>query len=185
MGEYAKHQGDRIKIGTCEDMYYLRADQVHLVQHIEGNVDPSTDDSIRFRFPWPDEDRVGPGQFDDPFRGYAVQVEPPRDVDHGPIQFRNDRGLLVSLPCPCGPNTAPYTIHRNGFAGPTRIVQQRRMHGLLMLVCECTSCGAKWRCETLEDAEQYAVKCPAPIAERIRAGYKKEKYIERNLISTI
>lgn len=172
MGEYAKHRHDRIKIGTCEDMLYLRADQVHLVEPMEGNVNPQTDDSIRFRFPFPDEDSIAPGQFDNPFRGHAVQVEPPKDIEHGMIQFRNDRGLLVSLPCPSGENPAPYKIHRNGFAGATRIVQQRRLNGLLMLVCECGSCGAKWRCETLEDAEQYASKAPAEIAARIRAGYE-------------
>ena len=27
MGEYAKYAGERVKIGTCEDMYYLRDDQ--------------------------------------------------------------------------------------------------------------------------------------------------------------
>ena len=31
MGEYASYLGERIKIGTCENMYYLRADQRHLV----------------------------------------------------------------------------------------------------------------------------------------------------------
>ncbi len=36
MGEYAIYRGERIKIGTCEDMYYLRPDQVHLVKRVSG-----------------------------------------------------------------------------------------------------------------------------------------------------
>lgn len=32
MGEYATYKGQEIKIGTCEDCYYLRADQRHLAQ---------------------------------------------------------------------------------------------------------------------------------------------------------
>ena len=31
MGEYARFRGAEIKIGTCESMYYLRADQRHLI----------------------------------------------------------------------------------------------------------------------------------------------------------
>ena len=62
MGEYAKYNGQQIKIGTCESMYYLRADQAHLVQAMSGNVNPITDcESIRFRFPFPEEDGCKPG----------------------------------------------------------------------------------------------------------------------------
>jgi hypothetical protein len=54
MGEYALYKGQQIKIGTCETMYYLRADQAHLVTPLPGNVDPIKDaDEIRFRFPSP------------------------------------------------------------------------------------------------------------------------------------
>ena len=65
MGEYAKFQGQSIKIGTCENMYYLRADQAAMVQPESGNVDPIRDrESLRFRFPFPDEDNVLPGEFE-------------------------------------------------------------------------------------------------------------------------
>ena len=59
MGEYAKHKGEEIKIGTCENMYYLRFDQRHKVKALPGNVDPNGADAyaLRFRFPWPNEDK--------------------------------------------------------------------------------------------------------------------------------
>lgn len=54
MGEYATFRGQSVKIGTCEDMYYLRADQAHLVKPTRGSCDPRAADvqrAIRFRFP--------------------------------------------------------------------------------------------------------------------------------------
>lgn len=55
MGEYAMYGGHQIKIGTCEDMYYLRADQAQRVRPERGSVDPFRQaPEIRFRFPWPE-----------------------------------------------------------------------------------------------------------------------------------
>src|SRR5437016_4579142 len=62
MGEYAQYGGQDVKIGTCEDMYYLRYDQRWQVQALDGNVNPVLDVAhLRFRFPWPDEDTIPPG----------------------------------------------------------------------------------------------------------------------------
>ncbi|HXK37027.1 MAG TPA: hypothetical protein VJ553_05605, partial [Candidatus Paceibacterota bacterium] len=64
MGEYAMFGEREIKIGTCEDMYYLRADQVQSVRKTRAghtNVsDPDVLKVVRFRFPWPDEDGKEP-----------------------------------------------------------------------------------------------------------------------------
>jgi hypothetical protein len=105
MGEYAIHNGEQVKIGTCEEMYYLRADQAHLVRHLSGNVDPVRDRlALRFRFPFPDEDGVSPGGAGfDPFeRGIAIRgVRPPAEgVEHHTVQFSARPGYLLSLPCP-------------------------------------------------------------------------------------
>jgi hypothetical protein len=56
MGEYATYNGENIKLGTCESMYYLRADQRHLISGYRF------DGGDRFRFPFPDEDDIEPGQ---------------------------------------------------------------------------------------------------------------------------
>lgn len=42
MGEYAKSNkdGEIVKIGTCEDMYYLRADQLEEITAIDHSMDP-------------------------------------------------------------------------------------------------------------------------------------------------
>jgi len=153
MGEYAKHKGEEIKIGTCEDMYYLRFDQRHLVQALPGNVDPNSDDalSIRFRFPWPNEDRNEPGDFEQYDKGVAVHyydaygmvkqddIKAPAGVDHYTVQFVAHAGYLLSLPCPEGPQVLELplnggkmtvdlkglNIHRNGFSGAVQLVRQK------------------------------------------------------------
>jgi len=67
MGEYAKFGNSEIKIGTCEDMYYLRFEDRYKVRHLPGNVDPNKDSEaahLRFRLPFPDEDHILPGGYE-------------------------------------------------------------------------------------------------------------------------
>src|SRR5437868_10926717 len=96
MGEFAIYRGDRIKVGTCEEMYYLRADQRSLISGY------SFDAGDRFRFPFPDEDTIEPGQFSDHNRGVRI----PGDFslaecdNHGSVQFTSRAGYVLSIPCP-------------------------------------------------------------------------------------
>lgn len=171
MGEYAirKSDGAEIKIGTCENMYYLRADQIHLVAAKSGSLDPAQQrHSIRFRFPFPAEDGIEPGEFE-PFHGLRVYADHPAEVEHGLVQFRADNGYLCMLPCP---ESAAYTddpgiraysrrladnpavgVALNGYGGALEIVQQRFIGEQLVTICKCKGCGSLYRLETLEDAQ--------------------------------
>lgn len=202
MGEYANYRGESVKIGTCEDMLYLRADQRHLVTAEHGSVDPVRDAErgIRFRFPFPEEDGIEPGAFSDPNKRQRVDMETPEGIEHYSVQFTARQGYVVSLPCPESPSgrIAVPQVHRNGFAGATFLVQQRIVDGQLVAVFEC-ACGAKWRAPSLEDAQPaidglrseadrldhlrsvgpYAADGPdaaatrlRTIADRIEAGYR-------------
>jgi hypothetical protein len=151
MGEYGTFNGQRIKIGTCEDMYYLRADQIHLVQS------PTLRDvtCLRFRFPFPDEDQIDPGDFDEHDRGLTVWgYGIPDGVKHYSVQVTTSAGILVSLPCPYSSAAAEsgITYHFNGFRGPARIVQQRVWAGVWATVMACGPCGAKYRLPDLDSA---------------------------------
>jgi hypothetical protein len=195
MGEYAKHKGKTIKIGTCEDMYYLRHDQRHLVTPERGSVDVNGKyaGELRFRFPFPQEDGKPPGDFE-PFHGLGVWgIEAPEEIDHGSLQFTRNYpeggGILLSTPCPESKEgkASGLKFAYNGYNGKVRIVQQRIIGDELWTVCECGSCGAKYRLD-LEDAEELAVrlrsmadgKCNAQpaayyhtVADRILQGYKR------------
>lgn len=166
MGEYAfTRSGERIKIGTCESMYYLRADQVPQLQ--SSDIGDHWD-QVRFRFPFPDEDNVRPGAFEPFERAYRVDGV---DVDrsqftHYNIQFRAEsHGYLLSVPCPEANGTddngmsvmvGGLKVARNGFRGSTFLVQQRIWAGKLVAVFQC-ACGAAYRVETLEQVEPYLV----------------------------
>jgi hypothetical protein len=172
MGENARYNGQLVKIGTCEDMYYLRADQTWQVSPVSGSLDPRDPEvqkEIRFRFPWPDEDGTAPGAFKDYDKAVAVHgVELPEGLEHHTVQFSAHAGYLLSLPCPEGPSAHGLQIHRNGFAGPVRIVQQAYRAGVLAVICQCGGCGARYNVPTLAEAQPIIEAC-----ER-EAGYRAE-----------
>lgn len=171
MGEYAKYAGQEIKIGTCEDMYYLRFDQRDKVMPLSGSVNPRGPQAfgIRFRFPWPDEDHIGPGSFGDYSRALAIHGLPmPDGVAHYSVQFQSPRGYLVSLPCPEGQDKSHgLKVTRNGFAGAVRLVQQKLLaDGRVVPVMQCGGCGGAWRVEEPEEIIQ--------IVEAARAMGKQQ-----------
>jgi hypothetical protein len=117
MGEFAMYNGDRVKIGTCEEMYYLRADQAQRVRWQVGNVDPFRDAAeLRFRFPFPDEDRIAPGAFENAERKVGLHsVSLPQNIKHDlvgqcALQWEN-------VTCVTCLRWSPHVTH---LAGPAR-----------------------------------------------------------------
>lgn len=179
MGEYATYCGQSIKIGTCEDMLYLRADQAKSVRRESGSVDPIANaESIRFRFPFRWEDDRKPGSYEDPFKRVSIPgMFAPEELreEHYSVQFTASQGYVMSIPCPegCGEHTPSswggrdttvngVKVHRNGFAGSVFISQQKLVDGQLWPILEC-ACGLKWRvpedeAATLLDALDAAAK---------------------------
>jgi hypothetical protein len=170
MGEYASYNGESVKIGTCEDMYYLRYADRAKVQHERGNVDThnaKTVQALRFRFPWPDEDHLEPGDHGFHGNGYARAVAIPgfdpspetrAQVEHHSVQF-TAQGYVTSLPCPESGQVVPgVTIHRNGFAGSVLLRAQKYVPGVgLVPILACGGCGAMWREEDRSEIERIAV----------------------------
>lgn len=173
MGEYATCGGRRIKIGTCEDMLYLRWDQHRAITASDVDFnDPAVLEVVRFRFPWPDEDGNTPGAFEDPFRGMPLWgAEVPAEVEHGLVQFKASNGYLVSLPCPEGPEPVPYTVHRNGYGGACSLVAQAWRAGRLVGIARCNGCEHAYR---LEDGHEQAaaVAIRSQADEQIRTAEK-------------
>lgn len=193
MGEYAKYEGKDIKIGTCESMYHLRYDQRQLVSFIPGNVNVNSSDrfELRFRFPFPWEDNLEPGCFDEYDRGFPVEgIRAPFGVEHYSLQFSHRAGYLLSIPCPEGKgydlrvDDKPVTIHRNGCKAPVDIVAQKpHPDGHLMLICRCNACGGMWRLETINDAMPVLEKLKE-TAERCRPDDARISTI-RQMVSRI
>jgi hypothetical protein len=75
MSENVRYGGHTVTVGTCENLWELRWDQVRLVTAVPGNYDPvARRDLLFYRFPWPDEDHVPPGEFADPYRGHRIEI---------------------------------------------------------------------------------------------------------------
>lgn len=185
MGEYAISGGKEIKIGTCEDMYYLRADQRYAVRALSGNVDPaSTADlkTIRFRFPWPDEDGQAPGSFERYDRALGLYgIDVPTDVEHGNVQFVASAGFLVSLPCPESAAGKAFSdtfrIHRNGYPGPVQIVQTALRGGRWVLVARCGGCHYPYRYDTRQDVEPVIVAIRAEADQATRTDPGRSRWL--------
>ena len=112
MGEYAKLKttGEQIKIGTCENMYYLRFEDRYKV------IYDSSFTGYRFRLPFPDEDKIEIGNYQDFDRGidliyhydeetesysYFDDIYKEHYQEHkGLIQLKHENsGLLINAAC--------------------------------------------------------------------------------------
>lgn len=165
MGEYAYYQGQRIKIGTCENLTDIRPEHVPAITGY--SFGRAVLEGVRFRFPFPEEDGTAPGEFNGLDKALNVPgAEFDGDFDHSTIHVKTGEGGLhpksgdrirFSMPCPLGPKgdtireAAGYPIH--GLPSGVNIVQQRAWDGLLVLVAECPACGARFRLPTLDDVE--------------------------------
>lgn len=197
MGEYATYNRKKIKIGTCEQMYYLRADQVHKIHPLRNSVNPQSAEQagmIRFRFPFPQEDGIAPGAFENSDYGLGLYgLEPPEDIDHNRLQFTRNYpesgGIWISTPCPRSKEgkASGLKFSYNGFSGPVAIHSQRLVDGQLKLIMRCGDCGALWRINSLDECKQVLDTLEnydkgeqgdyyREIAKRIIAGYTQPNY---------
>lgn len=115
MGEYVKYKGSEIKIGTCEDLYYVsypkyqQAFKSGLLRKSQGSINPSEymlpDSGFRFRFPFPDEDNLPLGEIleQEGFRrGLPVTIEPDYQVEitqQKLVHRESDGKLCLALIC--------------------------------------------------------------------------------------
>jgi hypothetical protein len=65
VGENAirKYDKQEVKIGTCENMYYIRYTDRDLVSPAENSLDCSMEPNLFWRLPYPDEDDVAIGEY--------------------------------------------------------------------------------------------------------------------------
>ena len=189
MGEYASVQGERIKLGTCESLYYVRHDQLHL---LDKAADRSLygGGSFRFRFPFLDEDGKAPGDFDNYDRGLSLPfgAKPgaawAQDPEHHDAKWHsiNSAGAYnvnVRVPCPVAIDRDIYQTSPIPERHPVEIVAQKPVGGELWTVLRCGWCGSMWRIDA-EGAGELAVKLYdiggdywPEIGRRIAQGYAR------------
>ena len=164
MGEYILLDGRPHKIGTCEDLYYCRYDDLRgwlgagRAAKMDGNLQPGEylDGAFRFRFPFPDEDGIDGAlraALDAYDRGVTVRAPAAllADVEHQSVSWYlrptglDMGGLNVFVPCPYSPDFDTVSHSAVGDVRFVRIVQQRPIDGALWTVVGCAFCAALWR----------------------------------------
>lgn len=176
MGEYINLDGKPYKLGTCEDLYYVRMDQLRQwidagrTEQLSGNLPPreylKPEHGFRFRFPFPGEEapeRV-PGS-DDYDHGLRVCI--PKDcdfdlVEHDHVTAHFSAGkyggyqVNAMLPCPQSKEWLTATFKKSvsgGWEGRTsviEIVQQKYVEAEIWTVIRCPHCGQKVRLDSTE-----------------------------------
>jgi hypothetical protein len=202
MGEYIEVGGQMVKIGTCEDLYYIRFDDLREVvktaKQIGGNLEPvdylKPEHGFRYRFPFPDEDNLGAFNYDDYDKGLLIFLSPelaPELIANLPTWEH----YTIAHPCnyhgTCHVNimtTCPLCDEPpKNMTEPSKAVvisQQKQADGELWVVIACPYCGAKVRIDRLGALElascvlamgkdENSSKYWREVARRVMAGYKE------------
>jgi hypothetical protein len=173
MGEYAKLKttGEQIKIGTCENMYYLRFEDRYKV------IYDSSFTGYRFRLPFPDEDKIEIGNYQDFDRGidliyhydeetesysYFDDIYKEHYQEHkGLIQLKHENsGLLINAACyhgyklPDNNNSKELKAFFNGKSSSNFELSQVKIHlneetkvKELIPIVRCKHCKTPFRAD--------------------------------------
>lgn len=169
MGEMIGSKENRIKLGTCEDLYYTTFQDLNNSSYkkSETEVYLKNDSGCRFRFPFPDESEVEIGEYEDYSRGFLITIPSDIGVDisHGDIyqhvgflkgdSIQSD-SVSIKLPCPFGKKYEAFDYNMSSKEGKLsfNISQQKRTSYLgsemLVTIVECPYCGSKSQLDLYE-----------------------------------
>ena len=164
MGEYAKRKidGVDIKIGTCEDMFNCRYDQISEV------IYPYMSDNLYWRIPTPDEDGIKPGDFNhslllrDIYTPWKIKIDASRFSEEdktgmkqqGSFQLREPKmGLLVNIRCPHGFPMEQFKQNKegdiismgyNGHQDTLYLKGLKNEPSEMKVLVECSACRSMW-----------------------------------------
>jgi len=169
MGEYAQRKldGIRVKIGTCDSMYYLRYEDRDKVSPEPNSLNPAAEKNLFWRLPFPDEDNINIGEYQNHRRGLQLYKKTPHHLGDdypptyekfgdnetaqhpGTIQLKHTCGLLINVKCyhgvklpDCG-NDAQ--AHWNGKNDAMELVSIKNTNNGPMPIVHCRHCGEMWR----------------------------------------
>lgn len=208
MGEYLSIKGEHVKLGTCEDLFSVRLEQLRALRpsetmKLEGNLDLKAyldpKSKFRYRFPFPDEDGFEIGSFEDLERGYIVHLYPDLaptilaelgtwghyEISHA-CNINHAYNVNVSFPCVLSDKfpTHDSVLKRssNGASKVVEVVAQRQVDDEVWTVIRCGYCHAMVRLDKAGASEIAAcLRKDAPksiMAERVMAGYKAAAAME-------
>lgn len=158
MGEYAKRISDKeeVKIGTCNEMWNIRYDQLSEVEYGYQTSD------LLWRIPMPDEDGTKPGEYPfgvvhDNYVPWQLSIdlsEIDKDeftANSGMFQMWDKRmGLTVNVKCYHGlklpESTASAQFFWNGKADVLHLAFLNNAAEELLICVQCRMCKNLWTC---------------------------------------
>jgi len=164
MGEFAiNRKGERVKIGTCENMYYIRHDQINEVEY-------NFNFNCYFRLPLESEKKYGAGEFPDFGDGNGILIYNADDfftheqvdtLKPGVQYIKNGFGIMINLPCYHGlklPQITGAEIYWNGKTPcfDLKFLFYRHNEKKLEFAIFCKTCGTTFLCD-VEEAKKFAV----------------------------
>lgn len=164
MGEYAKRKIDNteFKIGTCEDMFNCRYDQLGEITY------PYMSNNLFWRIPTPDEDGTLPGDYncsllrEDGYIPWKLMIDTSKfsnddivDMQKtGTIQLKEPKmGLLVNIRCPHGFPMEQFKINKegtiismgyNGHQDTLYLKGLKNEPSEMKVLVECSACRHMW-----------------------------------------
>lgn len=156
MGEYAKrfHDGEVVKIGTCDEMFYCRYDQAGSVDYKDMCND------LYWRIPVPQEDGTLPGDYDQPLLAdgiipYELALKNFSEdianvlmssVGRLPVYIK-ELGMQGTIPCYHGYKVPEAEGFKFGFNGKRDAIYLNALCNKkddLVLCIKCNACGQIW-----------------------------------------
>lgn len=173
MGEFGIYKQNRIKVGTCNFMYYCRYENRYQIDTLENNVDFHSEKNLYWRLPLVSEDALKPGEYGSGFPGVRLcktfpdrcpeNFKPLECADYpGKMQLKHDEsGLLVNVNCYHGIKlpleSDDFQPHWNGKGYAFELValkntrnQNDENSDFIQMVCQCRFCGNMFTCEFSE-----------------------------------
>ncbi len=151
MGEYLKiKNGDTVKVGTCENLYYATLDDLKQEKTIESQYFLGKESSWRYRFPNPNEKKIKIGNYEYDKGGihFTYPLKESFKLEHDKICVRTGAknggyGINHYITCP-GAKKWEQTCSKRENVIPFEIVMQKYNQETqnLMTLIKCEYCGA-------------------------------------------
>lgn len=172
MGEYFKNRNINFKLGTCEDLMYIRHSEIEALQDLKneladcnGELKDYLKDGHYYRFPYPWEDgqktadisRRNPEDSNTNFFN-VPQIKDKIKISHEhiikPISLNGTHNVNVWLPCPMSAEFEGLNLYtsQNGFKDlfPISVIREKMVNGKLQTVYACPYCGVWFRMDEEE-----------------------------------
>jgi hypothetical protein len=151
MSEYAVYEDKLVKLATGSYFHYIRYEDRLKVKPQIDNINCTKKLNLYWRLPYPDEDNIKIGEYQDPNRvyplhGFAVEGS---DRHAGMLQLYHESGLIINVVCHHGIKLPKGSREMQAFwnrkAPFYALCAVKNTPAGLKAVVKCQFCGRAWK----------------------------------------